>query len=222
MSRFFNRADGKKILKEATLVAILGISFGYLANYFSPKGLGLSHNYFPGNTRSSNPPATETNSKTPPPNFGTNGNTVSASESPAALRLKQNGLQMVDAAQMFQLFNDPRYGQHLVVFIDARDDKHYAEGHIPGAYQFDHYHPEKYLATIFPVCQSAEQVIVYCNGGDCEDSEYAAIMLRDAGIPNQKLFVYSGGITEWTAKKFPLETGAQPGDGTQTETEPAK
>jgi rhodanese-related sulfurtransferase len=207
MSRFINLTDGKKILKEAVLVAILGISFGFLANSISPKGLGLSHNYFPGKTSGSNSSASETNSKTPLPNIGTSTNTNLESESPAAQRLKQNGLQMVDAMQMMQLYKDSRYGQHLIVFIDARDDKHFAEGHIPGAYQFDHYHPEKYLGTIFPVCQSAEQVVVYCNGGECEDSAYAAIMLRDAGIPNQKLFVYSGGITEWAAKKLPLETG---------------
>jgi len=198
-------------------VAVLGIVFGLSANFFSPKGLGLSQNYFPGRSSNSNPAVTQTNSsrQMPLPNMGVNTNLPS--ESPAVVRLRKNGLQMVDAGQLWQLFNDPRYGQHLIVIIDARDDKHYAEGHIPGAYQFDHYHPEKYLGVIFPVCQSAEQVVVYCNGGDCEDSEYAAIMLRDAGIANQKLFVYSGGITEWTAKQFPIETGAQTDGGPQSE-----
>ena len=60
-----------------------------------------------------------------------------------------------------------------------------------------------------PVCRKAEQIVVYCNGGDCDDSETAALLLRDMGIPNQKLFVYGGGIAEWKANGLPVETGAR-------------
>ena len=93
-----------------------------------------------------------------------------------------------------------------MVFIDARHDPEYKEGHIPGAYQFDHYHPENYIAAVAPVCQKAEQIVVYCAGGKCEDSEYAAIFLRDnLGLPKEKLFVYAGGIGEWTGNGAPVE-----------------
>jgi len=93
--------------------------------------------------------------------------------------------------------------------INARDEQHYREGHIPGACEFDPYHPEKYFATVLPVCQAAEQIVLYCNGGDCDDSESAAITLRDVGIANQKLFVYTGGITEWTTNGLPVEIGGR-------------
>ena len=95
------------------------------------------------------------------------------------------------------------------MFIDARNDEHYQEGHIPGAYQFDHYRAAQYFATVLPVCQAADQVVVYCTGGHCEDSEFAALFLRDAGIPAAKLLVYGGGITEWTANGLPIEVGAR-------------
>ena len=108
---------------------------------------------------------------------------------------------------MATLFHDPRFEQGLVVFIDARNDQHYLEGHIPGAYQLDHFYPERYLATVLPVCQTAEQILVYCNGGACDDSLQTAIFLRDAGIPKERLFVYGGGMTEWMAKGLPVETG---------------
>jgi rhodanese-related sulfurtransferase len=49
--------------------------------------------------------------------------------------------------------------------------------------------------------------VVYCNGGECEDSEFAAIMLRDAGVPREMLFVFAGGIVEWKAAGLPVETG---------------
>ena len=51
--------------------------------------------------------------------------------------------------------------------------------------------------------------MVYCNGGDCDDSESAAILLRNVGIPNLKLFVYVGGIKQWMANGLPVETGAR-------------
>ena len=95
------------------------------------------------------------------------------------------------------------------MFIDARDDKHYSEGHIPGAWQFNHYRAENYLAEVVPVCMNAEQIIVYCAGGDCEDSESAAIMLRDASVPGEKLHVYAGGYNEWLKLEAPVETGAR-------------
>jgi rhodanese-related sulfurtransferase len=115
----------------------------------------------------------------------------------------------VDGKGALQRFNDPRFKQQRIVFIDARDEDHYREGHIPGAYGLDAYHPEKNLATVLPVCQAAEEIVVYCNGGDCEDSQFAAVTFRDAGIPNPKLFVYAGGMAEWTTNGLPVETGEQ-------------
>jgi rhodanese-related sulfurtransferase len=123
--------------------------------------------------------------------------------------MKEKGLQLLDAHQTAQLFQDPRRQRDGVVFIDARDEEHYRQGHIPGAYEFDPYHPDKYFEPVLPVCQKAEQVVVYCLGGDCDDSESAAILLRDVGIPNEKLFVFGGGFGEWTAKRLPVETGSR-------------
>ena len=123
--------------------------------------------------------------------------------------MKEKGLQLIDRPQARQLFQDPRFQQNIVVFIDAREREHYQQGHIPGAYEFDPYRSGKYFDEVLPVCQKAEQIVVYCNGGDCDDSETAALLLRDMGISNQKLFVYAGGITEWTTNGLPVETGAR-------------
>jgi rhodanese-related sulfurtransferase len=135
-----------------------------------------------------------------------------AAFSPAQLlaaQIKENGLQLIDIGQATNLFRDPRFKQDGIVFIDARDESNYQEGHIPGAYEFDPYHPDKYFAAIFSICRAAEQIVVYCNGGDCDDSEMAAILLRNVGIANQKLFIYGGGIEEWTNNNLPVETGVR-------------
>ena len=179
-------------------MAVLGAAFAFAANQISPLGLALSRDYFPAGTANSVRPAVA----------GTNSGAVTPAQFLAA-QMKAKGLQLVDDRQAALLFRDPRFKQNLVVFIDARDEELYQQGHIPGAYEFDPYRPEKYFDTVLPVCQKAEQIVVYCNGGDCDDSESAALLLRDMGIPNQKLFVFGGGIAEWAANNLPVETGAR-------------
>jgi rhodanese-related sulfurtransferase len=194
------------ILLEALLVALAGIAFAFAANQLSPRGLNPAVNYFPGGGKASNvsPPAVvssriagDTNAPASPP-------------SPSALlaeRLEKNGLHLLERAEVEKLFHDPRLPQSLILFIDARDEDHYQAGHIPGAWEFYPYHPEKYLADVLAPCQFAEQIIVYCTGADCEDSESAALFLRNAGVSAAKLFVYGGGMAEWEAAGLPLESG---------------
>jgi len=184
----------------------MGAAFALAANQVSPRGLALTRNYFPGATRPLRP--TMTVIHVPGDAARTNAPATLVAELLAA-RLKAQGLQLLGSNQVAQLFRDPRYEQELVVFIDARDDQHYQEGHVPGAYQLDHYRAENYVATALPVCQTADQIVVYCNGGDCEDSEFTAITLSDAGIPKAKLFVYGGGMTEWITNGLPIEIGGR-------------
>ena len=202
----------KKILLEALLVAIGGATLAFAANALSPYGLKLTLNYFPGEQKRVSGKAGEGgNGKNHPSHLSTHPLTHSPDSSPTTLvesRLREKGLGVVDSKQVAQLFEDPRSQQELIVFIDARNDEHYMAGHIPGAYQFDHYHPDKYLSAVIPACQQAQQIVVYCKGGECEDSEFAALMLRDSvGIAKEKLFVYAGGITDWEAAGHPLEIG---------------
>jgi len=194
------RQPGWCILLEALLVAVAGIVLAFGANLVSPRGLTLTRNYFPAGINRTVPATREVASPNAP------------APSPAQLlaaRLKEQRLQSVDGRQAAQLFHDPRFQQGSIAFIDARDEQHYREGHIPGACEFDPYYPEKYFPAALPVCQAAEQIVIYCNGGDCDDSESAAILLRDVGIANQKLFVYTGGIPEWITNGLPVEIGGR-------------
>ena len=200
------RPAAGRILAEALLVAVLGAGFAFAANQISPRGLALTRDYFPTGTAHEVRPVAHA---VPPPAAGTNAAVLSPAQFLAA-QMKEKGLQLIDGPRATKFFHDPRFQQNMVVFVDARNEAEYQKGHVPGAYEFDPYHPEKYFDAILPVCQKAEQVVVYCNGGDCDDSENAAIWLRDnAGISNQKLFVYGGGITEWTTNNLPVETGAR-------------
>jgi len=205
--------NARAILLEALCVAAAGLVFALAANALSPRGLRLSRNYFPEIA----PPPGRTSST----GAVTTGTVTISGKTPGdiAQRLQQLGLQLVSSNEVVELFRDPRYEQGIVVFIDARDDQHYAAGHIPGAWQFDRYRAENYLPAVLPVCLTALKVVVYCSGGECEDSEFAAIMLRDAGVPREVLFVYIGGITEWKANGLPTETGTR-GSGALLKTTP--
>jgi len=185
-------------------MAVIGAVLAFVANGLSPHRLELTRDYFPGTKLTSPTPVASTNLTSAAP---------ATTNSPLELlsaSLRENGLQLADSNQVTQLFGDPRREQDGVIFIDARDDEHYRAGHIPGAYHFDRFRPENYLTNVLQVCLIAQQIVFYCNGGDCDDSEHAAIMLRDSiGIPKEKVFVYGGGLNEWTTNGLPVELGAR-------------
>jgi len=195
-----------KILLEALLVGVAGVAFAFLANQLSPRGLSPDLNLSPGVATPSVPP-----SPLPPSRSAGGTHVAPPAPSPAALlaaRLEKEGLHPLERAAVEKLFHDPRARQNAILFIDARDEDHYQAGHIPGAMEFYPYYPGKYLADVLTPCQVAEQIVVYCTGGECEDSESAALFLRDsAGVPGAKLFVYAGGMTEWEAAGLPVESG---------------
>jgi rhodanese-related sulfurtransferase len=186
----------KSVLLEASLVGALGLVVAFAANALSPRGLRLTRNYSPGKAL--------TVSQSSGNDAGTNGVAMAAV---LDKQLRAEGLQLADKNQVAKLFGDPQREQGLVIFVDARDDEHYGAGHIPGAYQLDHYRPENYLEAVLPACQAAQTIVVYCKGGSCEDSEQTALFLRDAGVPTGRLFVYAGGFDEWLADGRSVETG---------------
>jgi rhodanese-related sulfurtransferase len=199
------RSIAWRVVLEGLAIVVAGGALALLANRLSPRGLVLGRNYFPGAVPGavSRPAAAGASTNV---NGSTNALDASSEES-IRERFKARGLQLADSNVVVQLFRDPRYQRELVVFLDARDDQHYQEGHVPGAYQFDHYRAENHLATILPVCQTADQIVIYCNGGLCEDSEFSALMLAEAGVPKDKLWIYGGGMVEWKTNNLPVELG---------------
>lgn len=188
----------KSLFVEAVLVAIVGAAIALVANQVSPRGLKLTRDYF----YSSRAASAATNAASP--GFGSSPTNGAA----AAVigRLREKGIAMADGEHVGALFRDSRYQQGLIVFIDARDDANFQSGHIPGAYQLDYYRPEKYLPEVLQAAQLAEQIVIYCAGGTCEDSEFAAQLLAGA-VPPQKLLVYPGGMAEWLTNGMPVEVG---------------
>lgn len=187
-------------LRQALVVALAGVATGLLANALSPRGLSLSRNYFPDTPTAPSPAITPT---------APAGNRPVATAPAAAPARSKRGLPLIDQQRTAELFRDPRRTEGLILFVDARAPEPYARGHIPGAYPLDHYRLELYLTDLIGVAHLAQEIVVYCHGGECEDSDLAASDLQQFGVPASKISIYAGGFDEWQRSKLPVETGAR-------------
>ena len=195
----FRRWGAGLVLRDALWVALAGLVFAILANQLSPRGLRLTRNYFPS--------AAGTN-LTFVRDVAAIVTNLPASER-LRIELQAAGLQLATSNQVLVWFADPRRLTGHIVFVDARNEADYRLGHVPGAWLFDPYQPENYFPAVVPVAQAAEIIVVYCHGGDCDDSLSAATLLKQVGVPGDKISVYGGGFGEWETLGQSVETGSQ-------------
>jgi rhodanese-related sulfurtransferase len=216
-----NQRRGLQILWECLAVTAVGTLLALTANALHPQGVRLGRNYFPRRTppaisapvqadadkRSS---ADDPLDDTPPPAAATVPDAFSQSAlDRIADHIEQQGFQVIRHDAVVALFNNPLTRDGFNIFIDARNDRAYTVGHIPGAYQLDHYHIEDYIDQVLPACMSALTIVVYCSGGECEDSEFTALELFDRGVDPSRIFVYPGGMSLWKHSGMPVEIGAR-------------
>lgn len=206
----------KKALLEFVAISVLGTALSLGANAINSRGVSLERDYFPRGHAQASQPAHEVAAQTVTASAQPVGNGESprlngnGDEFAAEIEaIRNEGLQPIVHADVVAAFEDPLHKMAAHVFIDARDDQNYAFGHIPGAYQLDHYLLDDYIEQVLPACQQAVKIIIYCNGGDCEDSRFAAQDLIERGIDPAKIFVYPGGISQWCERNLPVERGAR-------------
>jgi rhodanese-related sulfurtransferase len=133
-----------------------------------------------------------------------------ASDSPRS-SLPEHDYQTIPFDEVQAVFEDPNTAAGGNLFVDARSETVYGDGHIPGAYQLDPYrignYEADYLDFIVQSAEGADKVVVYCNGGDCEDSIYACRELIQLDVPYDKVYLYQGGYKEWKNNGMPVESG---------------
>jgi len=199
-----------RTLVELGIITVAGLTLGLGANQLNPKELKLSRDYFAAPAMPHPAPQTGTSQPTNASDTGQadpTNHTNNANNDDHLALLEEWDLTAVDFDRAVEIYEDPYYADEVHLFIDARDDDAYAEGHVPGALQFDRYYPENYLDSILSASQAATVIVIYCNGGQCEDSAYAAIELFDQGVDSACTFIYVGGITDWRANGMPVEQG---------------
>jgi rhodanese-related sulfurtransferase len=101
-----------------------------------------------------------------------------------------------------------------VLFLDARRTSVYEQGHIAGARPYSVWESdiEDKVRKLFdersdPSAQ-ALPIVIYCSGGDCEDSHMLAQKLW--GIQFNNIYVYKDGFPDWQQHGAPIHTGANP------------
>lgn len=115
--------------------------------------------------------------------------------------------QPITYAEVVALLDDPDTEAGLNVLIDSRNDHDYEDGHLPGAVQCDPYEVARYWDDVEPLVLGALKVVVYCGGGECEDSIFMARELVEQGVPFEAVYLYAGGWEDWKAQGGPFETG---------------
>ena len=229
-----------RIAAEALLIAIVAVAFGLTANAFYEDGLSLGRDYFeklrdpppddgPGGsvgatvdterrgveriTRRPTRAARTPEDDDPPPasDVTVKGYTGKAAE--AAQRLLDRNIQVISHDDVVALYHDELFEYEAYTFVDARNEDKFKAGHIPTAYVFDHYYMDRYVNDVVPACQGVAEVIVYCYGEECTDSEIAAQHLVDLGVDRNILKVYVGGVKQWKAAGLPLEKGERGSGG---------
>jgi rhodanese-related sulfurtransferase len=90
------------------------------------------------------------------------------------------------------------------LILDARTADFYHEGHLPGALLLDFYNMDMYWDEVRPKLDRYAIYVIYCNGGDCEDSQLLATQLINEGYYEPR--VYKGGYEKWVELGNPIET----------------
>lgn len=92
-------------------------------------------------------------------------------------------------------------------FIDSRNVAEYEKSHIQGAFRLELH---DFLATpnppILAMIPREGNVVVYCKGGNCDESEKVAEMLSNSGYT--RVYVLHDGLPGWLAMNWPHESGA--------------
>lgn len=99
-----------------------------------------------------------------------------------------------------------------VVFVDARTEEKYVEGHILGAYHLTPRHFRTGDLDVLGMYSPDTRFVVYCGGGDCAESENVVIRLHRSGF--ERAHIFTDGYPAWVEAGYETATGDDPwGDG---------
>ena len=86
-----------------------------------------------------------------------------------------------------------------VLFIDARAEEFYNDGHIPNAICSDDF--DSLVEQLEKKIEIDEQFVVYCSDSDCGSSEDLSYEFQSLGYSN--ILLFKGGWQEWVDADYP-------------------
>jgi rhodanese-related sulfurtransferase len=89
------------------------------------------------------------------------------------------------------------------LFLDARNPEDFDAGHIPKALNLPVEQFPEFFPKVGPMLAPDSQIVVYCDGTECELSHRLADQLRQMGYTN--VHILFNGWTTWKTAGFPIE-----------------
>jgi rhodanese-related sulfurtransferase len=81
------------------------------------------------------------------------------------------------------------YEQEAALFVDARPQNQFAQGHISGALSLPLQEVDRYFVETAEQLGGAKTIITYCDGESCELSHDLALFLKDMGFEDVRVLV---------------------------------
>ena len=88
-----------------------------------------------------------------------------------------------------------------MLFVDARSEEYYLDGHIPKAVCNDNL--DSLITKIDKRVAIDDGFVVYCSDDDCGSSEELAYLLQEQGFSN--IYLFKGGWKQWIDNNLPIE-----------------
>jgi rhodanese-related sulfurtransferase len=154
------------------------------------------------------PPSTPSDGPTPPtPGHPTPAQPTPAQQSPAPAQATPSETPAhaalpaghITVAQAKSLFD--RQGQ----FVDSRKREDYEAGHVKGAMRMELADFKEGIPAVVEFMVKDKEVIVYCIGGHCDESEAVGKQLNLLGFT--KVYILHDGFPGWRDAGHPVETG---------------
>ena len=95
------------------------------------------------------------------------------------------------------------YDRQLALFVDARSQEDFSEGHIRGAISLPLGEFETYIDQFKANYPLSQYIVAYCSGRECDDSHELAQRLFEHGYADVSVFI--DGYPAWAAEDFPIE-----------------
>lgn len=95
------------------------------------------------------------------------------------------------------------FEQESVLFLDARPENQYAQGHIRGALSLPWQDVDRYFMEMIDLLEEQKRIVTYCDGESCDLSHELALFLKDMGFENVRVLV--NGWTAWQQAGLPSE-----------------
>jgi rhodanese-related sulfurtransferase len=132
------------------------------------------------------------------------GETTGPAAAPAPTQPSGMEQYMISLARAKELYDLKAKGQWDGIFIDARGYDVYLQGHIPGSMHID----KKYFDGAVPkkvmLYLPGSEVVVYCQGEQCTDSEAVAVRLQALKLNIGPIHIIREGYPGWAAAGYPV------------------